>query len=393
MTDSVHEMQTPWQLRGSQIHATDGPTRSVTIAGAHIAEPPDGAITGLDLPPDWHIVPGFIDAHIHGAMGDDVMDADAAGLARMATYLPQEGTTAFLGTTMTGPVTRIEAALKALADFQGAPGAAEMLGVHLEGPFVNPAKAGAQPADHMIKPDVALFERWQEASGGRIRVVTLAPEQPGGAALVAHLASQGVRASIGHSCCSAAQAERAIAMGANRGTHLFNAMNGLHHREPGAVCALLTHPDARAEIIADGLHVTPAMVKLAWLAGGRGRLMAITDAMRAKGLGDGDYELGGQPVTVANGEARVASGSLAGSVLTFDAGFRNLLAFTGCGMADAVAMTSTNAAKDLGVEDRKGALNAGWDADLVVLDAELNVRMTVCRGRVAHDPEGLIRNL
>ncbi|HET7315269.1 N-acetylglucosamine-6-phosphate deacetylase, partial [Salinisphaera sp.] len=211
----------------------------------------------------------------------------------------------------------------------------------------------------------------------------------GGEALVAHLSARGVRASIGHSGCTAAQAEAAIAAGANRGTHLFNAMVGLHHREPGAPCALLTSPGARVEIIADGLHVIPAMVKLAWRAAGSDRLMAITDAMRAKGLGDGDYELGGQPVKVVHGEARLANGTLAGSVLTFDAAFRNLLNFTGCELADAIAMTSTNVARDLGVADRKGVLNEGYDADLVVLDADFKPRITVCRGRIAHDPEGL----
>lgn len=377
-----------WQLRGPRIHGASGPTQMLTIAGTQIGLP-NQAVAGIDLPSDWHIVPGFIDAHIHGAMGDDVMDADADGLKRMAGYLPAEGTTAFLGTTMTSPIDVIDAAITTLSAFESRPGAAEMLGIHLEGPFVNPAKAGAQPVEQIINPDVAQFDRWQAASGGRIRVVTLAPERDGGEALVTHLSAQGVRASIGHSTCNAVQATAAIDQGANRGTHLFNAMPSLHHREPGAPCALLTDPRARAEIIVDGLHVTPAMVKLAWQAGGTHTLMAITDAMRAKGLGDGDYELGGQTVTVTNGAARIANGSLAGSVLTFDAAFRNLAAFTGCDMADIVAMTSTNAAHDLGVANRKGALDTGWDADLVVLDADLNVRMTLCRGRVAYDPDGL----
>lgn len=386
MISSVNEAQHVWRLRGARVHGGARDPQAITMAGPRIGAESSGAPT-IDLPADWYVVPGFIDAHIHGAIGADVMDADAEALARIAGYLPAEGTTAFLATTMTGPAEAIEAALEGTAGFESAPGAAEMLGVHLEGPFLDPAKAGAQPVEHIIAPDIALFDHWQAAAGGRIRVVTLAPEQPGGDALVAHLAGLGVRASIGHSSCSAAQAEAAIAAGARRGTHLFNAMVGLHHREPGAPCALLTSPAARCEIIADGLHVTPAMVKLAYRAAGRERLMAITDAMRAKGLGDGDYELGGQPVKVENGQARLADGTLAGSVLTFDAAFRNLLDFTGCEMADAIAMSSTNAAHDLGVADRKGSLAEGFDADLVVLDAELRVRLTVCRGRVAHDPE------
>ncbi|MGN8197296.1 N-acetylglucosamine-6-phosphate deacetylase [Salinisphaera sp. RV14] len=386
MRSSDNEDQRVWQLRGARVHGGATEPQAITIAGTRISAP-DSDAPAIDLPADWHVVPGFIDAHIHGAMGADVMDGDADGLARIADYLPAEGTTAFLATTMTGPAAAIEAALGVTAHFEAAPGAAEMLGVHLEGPFVDRNKAGAQPVDHIIAPDISLFDRWQAAAGGCIRVVTLAPEQPGGEALVAHLGRHGVRASIGHSSCSAAQAEAAIAAGANRGTHLFNAMNGLHHREPGAACALLTDPAARSEIIADGLHVTPAMVKLAYRAAGRDRLMAITDAMRAKGLGDGEYELGGQAVTVANGQARLANGTLAGSVLTFDAAFRNLLDFTGCELADAIAMSSTNVAHDLDVADRKGSLAEGFDADLVVLDAELRVRLTVCRGQVAHDPE------
>lgn len=383
-----------WQLCGARVHTAAGETRSIMIAGTHIGAPLRAA-PAIDLPADWHVVPGFIDAHIHGAMGADVMDANADALNRIANYLPAEGTTAFLGTTMTGATEAIDTAMGALAEFDSAPGAAEMLGVHLEGPFVSPDKAGAQPVEHIVAPDIALFERWQAMSGHRIRVVTLAPEQPGGHALIDHLAGRGIRASIGHSSCSAAQAEAAIAAGANRGTHLFNAMAGLHHRAPGAPCALLTNSQARSEIIVDGLHVTPAMVNLAWRTTGSERLMAVTDAMRAKGLGDGDYELGGQPVKVVNGEARLANGvdSLAGSVLTFDAAFRNLLDFTGCEAADAVAMSSTNAAEDLGVANRKGRLAEGYDADLVVLDADWNVRLTVCRGMAAHDPEHLMDTL
>lgn len=388
MSESGNATDRAWRLQGARVHAGASDPHSITIAGARIDAPKRDAPT-IDLPADWHVVPGFIDAHIHGAMGADVMDADVDGLARIAAWLPAEGTTAFLGTTMTGPTAAIDAAMATLAGFEAGPGAAEMLGVHLEGPFVDAAKAGAQPVEHIIAPSIEQFDRWQTASGGRIRVVTLAPEQPGGAALVAHLTKQGVRASIGHSSCNAAQAEAAIAAGANRGTHLFNAMVGLHHREPGAPCALLTNPTACSEIIADGLHVTPAMVNLAWRTAGTGRLMAITDAMRAKGLGDGEYDLGGQTVEVVNGEARLAGGSLAGSVLTFDVAFRNLVDFTGCELADAIAMTSTNAAADLGVADRKGRLAEGHDADLVVLDGDLAVRLTVCRGRIAHDPGGL----
>ncbi len=188
MSSSTNGVPGPWQLRGAQVHGGATGARAITIAGTHIGAPAFDA-RAIDLPADWHVVPGFIDAHIHGAMGADVMDADPEGLARIAGYLPAEGTTSFLATTMTGPAAVIEAALCTTAGFEAPPGAAEMLGVHLEGPFVDPDKAGAQPVEHIIAPDIGLFDRWQAASGGRIRVVTLAPEQPGGEALVAHLAA------------------------------------------------------------------------------------------------------------------------------------------------------------------------------------------------------------
>ena len=387
MTEPGAITSTRWQLRGARVHG-DIDRRCLSIDDSLVTGADDATLPGIELPADWHVVPGFIDAHIHGAMGADVMDASAEALTRIAAYLPAEGTTSFLATTMTGAPAAIEAALRVAGAYDSPPGTAEMLGVHLEGPFVNADKAGAQPAEYITAPDIDRFERWQAVSGQRIRVVTLAPEVPGGDALITHLAASGVRASIGHSACSAARAEAAIAAGAARGTHLFNAMNGLHHREPGAACALLANPVARAEIIADGHHVAPAMVNLAYRTAGAAGLMAITDAMRAKGLGDGQYTLGGQPVTVEHGQARLADGTLAGSVLTFDRAFRNLRDYTGCNMAEAIAMTSANAAADLGVADRKGCLVPGYDADCVVLDAAFNVRLTICRGRIAY--RGLI---
>lgn len=387
------EQGTRWQIEGPLIHGCDGHDRQLAMAGEHIVAPAEADGPRLSLPASWHIVPGFIDAHIHGARGADVMDATPAALAAIAGCLPAEGTTAFLATTMTGSAEAIEAALTNVAHFRPRPGQAEVLGIHLEGPFISPDKAGAQPVAHVVPPEIKQFQRWQQASGQQIRVVTLAPEQPGGTDLITWLTAQGIKASIGHSACNAAQAEAAIRAGAGRGTHLFNAMDGLHHRQPGAACALLNAEQTRCEIIADGLHVAPAMVALAHHVLGSRRLMAITDAMRAKGLGDGEHELGGQAVQVRNGQARLADGTLAGSVLHLDAAFRNLLAFTGCQWADAVAMSSTNAAHDLGVAHRKGHLDAGFDADLVVLDEQQQVRLTVCRGQVAHDPDGLMQGL
>ena len=382
-----------WILRGPRVFRGGGVDRahdrSLAIDGGRIAATASPARV-VGLPQDWIAVPGFVDAHTHGAMGADVMDARAASLARIAAYLPTEGTTSFLGATMTNPSAAIEAALEQLGAFRGEPTAAELLGVHLEGPFINAEKAGAQPVEFVQKPCVTTFERWQKLSRGRIRVVTLAPELDGADALIAYLVEHGVRASIGHSACSAAQAQGAIAAGAARGTHLFNMMAGLDHKRPGAPCTLLTNPGARNELIVDGIHVMPEMVELAYQLLGSRRLMAVSDSMRGKGLADGEFLLGGQRVQVSQGAARLVGGPpgvLAGSVLAMNRAFQNLIRFTHCSVAEAVWMTSTNAAEDLGVGSRKGRLLEGFDADVVVMDAECNVRLTICRGRPAYDPE------
>ncbi|HET7658641.1 MAG TPA: N-acetylglucosamine-6-phosphate deacetylase [Bacillales bacterium] len=335
-------------------------------------------------------VPGFIDVHIHGAAGADVMDATPEALRTIASSLPAEGTTSFLATTMTLGRESIEKALVNAGRYretQEEAGSAEMLGIHLEGPFLSPEKAGAQPIEHIIEPDVALFERWQHESGGCIRLVTLAPERNGGLSLIRHLAAHDIVASIGHSKATYEEAVDGAKAGATHVTHLFNGMSGLHHREPGVAGAALLRKELTAELIVDGIHSRPEIIELAYRMKGKDGLVLITDSMRAKCLKNGTYDLGGQTVVVENGQARLANGRLAGSVLKMKDALRNLIHFTGCSIAEAVQMGSLNPARQLKISDRKGSLAPGKDADMVILDDSMQIVMTLCRGEVAYDRE------
>ncbi|MDR3477178.1 MAG: N-acetylglucosamine-6-phosphate deacetylase [Gammaproteobacteria bacterium] len=337
----------------------------------------------LTFPDSYHLIPGFIDMHTHGVNGHDVMDATEDALAGISKALAAEGTTGFLATTMTASIEKIESALVAVRDFmqQKNPGA-EVLGVHLEGPFLAPSKMGAQPGDKIIPPNVALLEHWQAISDNSIRLVTLAPEQPNCAELIVYLKQHKIIASLGHTNATYDEAVHAIDLGCTHATHLFNAMRAVHHREPGVVTAALLSDDVLVELVLDGFHLHPAIVQLVLKAKGPERIVLITDAIRAKCLSDGCYELGGQDVHVKNGEAKLADGTIAGSVLKMASAVSNMLRFTGCELEVAVRMASATPAKALGLFDRKGSIALGKDADLVVLDDQLNVVLTVCGGRV-----------
>ena len=346
----------------------------------------------MDLPAHFQAVPGFIDVHIHGVNGADTMDATKEALEIMTAALPKEGTTSFLATTMTQETWQIEKALTNAGEYiqlQPSSGKAEILGIHLEGPFVNPEKAGAQPLQHIIAPDLALFKKWQKLSSDRIKLVTIAPEQPGGYELIRYLYDQGMIASIGHTNATYEQVMEAIQAGANHVTHLYNQMRGLHHREPGVVGAAFLRKELMAEIIVDGVHVHPEMVRLAYKQKQSEGLILITDSMRAKCLKNGLYDLGGQEVIVRNGKAVLADGTLAGSILKLGHAVKNILTFTGCSLREAIVMASVNPAKQLKVFDRKGSIAKGKDADIVILDDDMEVFMTFCRGTLVFKKEGM----
>lgn len=337
------------------------------------------------------VIPGMIDIHIHGTAGADVMDGEIASLETMVKALPQEGTTAFLATTMTQSNENISKALKNTANFiknYQKPGQSEILGVHLEGPFVNPSMAGAQPVEYIILPEIPLFEKWQKLAEGSIKLVTMAPEQKGGLELIRYLKQNGVVISIGHSDAKFTDVKNGIEAGVTQVTHLFNQMKGLHHREPGVVGAALLLEELYAELIVDGIHVCPEMIQLAYRNKNSEKLILITDSMRAKCLKNGEYDLGGQLVSVKDGMAVLQNGALAGSVLKLSDAMKNMLNYCdGCNLVDVIKMTSTNPAKQLNISDRKGSIRVGKDADLVVLNNENDVLMTFCRGVLSYQKE------
>ncbi|WP_089964719.1 N-acetylglucosamine-6-phosphate deacetylase [Lihuaxuella thermophila] len=348
--------------------------------------------TVVPLPEGSKIIPGMIDVHIHGVDGADTMDATTRALDQMATALPREGTTCFLATTITQSQPSIERALANAADYiahHQAPGKAECAGIHLEGPFLSPKRSGAQPLEYIIHPSVELFQHWQSIAGGHIKLVTLAPEEEGGLELAKYLRETGVIASIGHSDATYDECVEAIRAGASHVTHLYNGMRGLHHRDPGVVGAAFLREELMVELIADGIHSRPEMVKIAFDQITSERMILITDSMRAKCLKRGTYELGGQTVYVTEQDARLADGTLAGSILKMKDAIKNMREFTRCSIPQLIRMCSSNAAKELGLFDRKGSIAVGKDADLVVIDDEWEVELTLCSGKVAYDRKGV----
>src|SRR5271167_3795429 len=287
---------------------------------------------------DAMLAPAFFDVHIHGAAGHDVMEATPEALGAIGKFLATRGTGCYLATTVTAPLEMTLRALDSLAKLIEHPDridadgdAALPIGIHLEGPFLSHAKCGVQPKEFLLEPDIATFDRLYEAAGGHARLMTLAPELPGAPELAAHATAKGVRVSVGHSNATAAETRAAIAAGAVSATHTFNAMRPLDHREPGILGVVLTTDPLFAELICDGIHNTPEMVKIWWRSKGPERAILITDAMTAAGMPDGEYQLGGFAVQVANGRA-TAAGVLAGSVLTLDRALTNFVEFTGASL-------------------------------------------------------------
>jgi len=332
----------------------------------------------------YKVIPGFIDLHIHGASGADTMDATKEAIQTIAKALPKEGTTSFLATTMTSPIHQIENALfniKKYRETENQPGKAEVLGIHLEGPYISHKRVGAQNPKHILEPSVDQFQKWQDISGGAIKLVTFAPELKGGLELTSYLKKTGVVASIGHSDALYTEAVKAIDAGITHATHLFNQMRGMHHREPGVVGAVLMHDEVKCEIIADGVHVCPEMVKFSYQNKGKDGLILITDAIRAKCMGNGKYELGGQEVIVNDDKATLKDGTLAGSILKLKDAAKNMISYTDCSLLDIIQMASINPAKQINVYDRKGSIRVGKDADLVVINDNFEVVMTFCKGQ------------
>lgn len=346
------------------------------VDAGRIDQLPDTDARVIMVPSGYLVMPGFIDMHVHGALGADVMDGRDA-LEVISTALAAEGVTGFLPTVMTDSEEKISRALSGVGSVDGA----EVLGIHLEGPFINRAKAGAQPVEYIRKYDKELFREWQMTAAGMIKLITVAPETD--VSMVRELVSEGVIVSAGHTDATYLEMIQAIAEGVSHVTHLFNGMRGMHHREPGIVGASLLDKRVQVEIIYDGIHVRDEMVELVYRLKGSEGIILVTDGMRAKGLSDGEYELAGQKVVVRNKEARLESGVLAGSTLRMNEAVRRASSLGD--LADLVRMSSLNAAIKLGIEKRKGSIERGKDADLVIVDPEFGVWKTYCRGDEVYD--------
>lgn len=332
----------------------------------------------LDAHGLW-LVPGFIDLQLNGAFGDD-FTANPSSVWRVAEKLPRFGVTSFLPTIITAPLEQIVRAQEALrCGCPAGPGAAA-LGLHLEGPFLNPQKKGAHNARYLRTPDLNLVRNWSPQTG--VRLVTLAPELPDALAVTRYLVKQGVAVSAGHSLATFAQAQAGFAAGMRYGTHLFNAMPPLAHREPGLAGALLATPGPVVGVIPDGIHVHPAVIRIAWATKGPRGLNLVSDAMAALGMAPGRYQLNDYEVIVSKTDARLADDTLAGSVLALDQAVRNLIAFTGCSLQAALATVTTTPADLLGIGGERGRVRPGMIADLVLLTQDLRVAATITAGQV-----------
>lgn len=324
---------------------------------------------------------GFIDLHIHGCAGYDTMDEDDRALQAMAGHLVATGVTGFLPTTMTMDRARIERALDRIAAaMTKAPGqGAQVLGGNLEGPFLSRENKGAHDECYLSGPD---FE-WLQPYLGVIRVLTVAPEIDGALDFIRRLTEAGVAVALGHTKATYEEASKGIAAGASHITHLFNAMTPLHHRQPGVVGAALLHA-VTCEVIADNIHIVPEVQKLLAKIKPAAELVLVTDAMRACLLADGTYDLGGLVVRVKQGQARLEDGTLAGSTLVMNTALRNFHRNTGLPLATVVQMATLNPARILRLQNRKGRIAPGLDADLVLWDKEFNVLMTIVAGETVY---------
>ncbi len=328
--------------------------------------------------------PGFLDVHIHGAGGHDVMEGTDVALAAVSKTIAAHGTTSFVATTVTADSSAICRSAEGISKYMGrqriaGDSRAEVLGIHFEGPFINPVRRGVQPAEFIQLPSAELLGKFINAAGGHAQILTIAPELLGAMPCIDAARASGLVVAKGHTDATYEQARAAIARGAHHATHVYNAMRPFSHRDSGVIGAVLTTPELTAELIADGVHVDETAVRLLLQAKGAGGVILISDGISATGMPDGKYALGTVEVTVSGGICRDRDGRLAGSTLTLDRALRNIVAL-GASVGDAVRMLTLNPAKLLGIEFKKGALRTGADADIVLLDEALNVTRVWTRG-------------
>jgi N-acetylglucosamine-6-phosphate deacetylase len=370
-------------------------TADATIEFPQIAIDADGIVTSIDAgepdASDSILTAAFFDIHVHGAAGHDVMEGTSQALERVGDFLAAKGVAHYLATTVTAPVDRtlrsLEGIAKAIETAKQASGSAALpVGIHLEGPFISHAKRGVHPPADIQPPSVALFQRMQQAAGGHIRLITIAPEIPGALELIEYATTTGAYVSVGHSDATAEQARAAIAAGARSATHTFNAMRRLDHREPGIAGVVLDDDSLYAELICDGIHVAPEFIRLWLRSKAEDRAILMTDGISATGMPDGNYMLGEFAVIVRDGKCLsagdLANGveTLAGSVLTMDRAVANLRRYTGASLTTAVRLASRNPARMLSL-DHLGAVAVGQPANFNVFSADGTLQRTILHGR------------
>ena len=331
-----------------------------------------------------YIAPGFVDIHIHGYHKVDVMDGNKEAILTMAKGICANGVTSFLATTMTMSKETIEEALEAVREAQKEDvEGAEILGVHFEGPYINETFKGAQNAKYIVNPkteDIEFVKSYEDI----VKLITIAPEIEGAIDFIKTLHEQtNIAFSMGHTAATFEQAMEGIENGVSHTTHLFNGMNPLHHREPGALGAALAS-DISSEAICDTIHIHKGLFPFLIKAKGTDKFVLVTDCMCAGGCEDGEYSLGGQKVIVKEGSARIESGALAGSVLTLNAALRNILKHTNCPIEEAIKFVTINPATVIHMEDLKGTLDIGKDADIVIFDEEIKIRQTINKGNTIY---------
>ena len=375
------------------------PTTEIKDAGILIREgtiETIGPRSGMTLPAgaqeirmaDKTAIPGFIDMHIHGAGGHDVMEGTGEALRSITRKVSQFGTTSIVATTVTASTDETLRAVEGIAGYiiqqhETDESRADVLGIHFEGPFISKERRGVHPAEWIQLPSAETLSRFLRAAAGNARILTIAPEVLGAAPCIDAAREAGLVVSIGHTDATYEQARAAMARGARSATHVYNAMRPFSHRDPGVIGAVLTTPEVNAELIADGVHVEEAAMKLLLLAKGTEHVTLVSDGLSATGMPDGKYTLGGFEVTVSGGVCRNAEGILAGSTLTLDRALRNIVAL-GISWPDAVRMLTLNPATLLGIEFKKGALRVGADADILLLDEGLHLAGVWTRGTASN---------
>lgn len=337
-----------------------------------------------------YLAPGFIDIHNHGNFGYDAMDASYQALDSIGSFHASRGVSSYLITTMTQDPSQIKRTLEVAGNYINDRGTdwqsgAQALGIYLEGPYFSMEKKGAQPPEFIKNPSIDEITDFIQVAKNHIRIVAVAPELEGSKDFIKFVKEQGIVLTAAHSNATFEETKTGIDAGIGLATHLYNGMREFNHREPGIIGAVLTDERVVCEIICDGIHLHPVAMDLALRAKGRDGLVLISDAMRAAGLEDGQYELGGQPVFVEDGAARLKEGSLAGSTLTLDRAVANMIELVNVKLEDAVRMASLNPARLIGVDGRKGSIEVGKDADLVVFDQDIRIEKTLVKGQLVFD--------